>query len=57
VRIILLVFLSVAAFFEAGASARAQFYKTGVKNIKIGIEVTADGGPCGGLLGTLAVPT
>ena len=67
-RIIVFGLLCVTIFLGAGAPASAQFEadpSTGgpkldkklVQKIRIGIEVTAEGGPCRGLHGTVAVPT
>jgi hypothetical protein len=53
--------------FVAGSAVRAQFEdvktsgarldKTVVEKIKIGMIVTAQGGPCNGMIGTVPVPT
>lgn len=55
------------SFLLAGSAVRAQFEdvktsgarldKTVVEKIKIGMIVTAQGGPCNGMVGTVPVPT
>jgi hypothetical protein len=46
-----------AQFEDEKSIGGARIDKTFVQKIKIGIEVTAEGGPCRGLHGTVPVPT
>jgi Transglutaminase-like superfamily len=68
VRKLAAVLAATAAILIAAAPAIAQFEpvatdngprvdKTLVQKIKIGVEITAEGGPCRGLRATLPVPT
>ena len=67
-RILAVAFFSVAVLASYGSPALAQFEddaatggaridKTLVQKLKVGLEVTAEGGPCRGLKATVPVPT
>src|SRR5436309_1168143 len=48
---------TVRAQFEDVKTGGARLDKTVVEKIKIGMIVTAQGGPCNGMVGTVPVPT
>src|SRR5258708_36811622 len=56
---ILLFFSSaiVRAQFEDVKTSGVRLDKTVVEKIKIGMTITAQGGPCNGIVGTVPVPT
>ncbi len=55
--VVLLVAASARAQFEDVKTPGVRLDKTVVEKIKIGMTITAQGGPCNGIVGTAPVPT